>query len=432
MYQKNISIVSTEWTQSNIKAHYILNFGLAEEQLFSKSIQRSHKIFGQFAFLKEVSPNIYEAIRDPLGIEKLFYTETKNRIFFAQNFKDLIKFQTDIFSVPRGMHVRIGKSGIRETVNDFRLISSLNLYGYNGTHNFQREIETRIATAFSLIRKLEESGWNVFIALSGGLDSSTIAFKSKKHLKNPIACTVDLGDSEDASIAKSISKTIEMKHLVFETSESEIKSTLANAPQLCQDFRDFNVHCAVLNIILAKNIRNWADDHLKNKEKLIILTGDLMNEFTCDYSEEIIGGKKYYRLPRVSKKNLQNNLIGSVDTSDREISPFRNYGIRCIQPYAILYDLYSSLPSEALEDKDAKLSINSFLVPQKILQHIPKNKLRAQVGGIENKGILGLCHKLDINEEFFTAQLLKGSGGTAKNIPIVMGRYDTETFSALK
>jgi hypothetical protein len=435
------NIFSTSWEEDGYIAHYAVTLSSSIIGSAFDPLAGTPKIFGQFSTLKKFNASTYEAIRDPLGISKLFYTETgKGELIFSEKFTDLFQYKSKIYSVPAGKHVRIGTGGIRELIQDIRPGEAINkklrvdsLQNANADAEgqlFQKKLTDRLNIVFSLIRNLENAGWKIFVALSGGLDSSIIANAAVIHLAGPIACTLDLGRSEDAEKSSLIAQHLGIKHLVFDTSDNEIIKTVSNAPLLCQDFRDFNVHCAALNLLLARNIRSWTDSNYPEAgNKIIVLTGDLMNEYTCDYLEETIDDKVYYKLPRVGKKDLQRYLIRGLDTSDRELSPFRHYGLTCIQPYAIVFDLYANLSESILETKDSKKLLNSFLVPKEVSDLIPKAKLRAQVGGKESMGILGLCHKLGFNDRYFREKLMEQSGGTQDQIPIFVGKYDVENFS---
>jgi len=156
-----------------------------------------------------------------------------------------------------------------------------------------------------------------------------------------------------------------------------------------------------------------------------------MNEFTCDYAGEVIDDVEYYKLPRAGKKKvLQKHLIKGLDTSDREISVFKAYGLYCVQPFACIYDLYESIPESVFQDEDPKKVLNSFQVDQEILAFIPKEKLRAQVGSRENMGILGLCHKKGFTDQPYLDQLRQDCGYPEAKVPIFIGRYDRESFSS--
>lgn len=418
--------------------YYHLAFPIKLKDLDS-SIFNDGVHLGQYASYKEIENGLFLAVRDPLGIGKLFYTESvKGEIHFSDKFVNLFKHKSEIFSVPAGTMVLIGTDGRREMIRSLgttRLTDeSLNIDDLERKNNqivknFRTRVENRLHTLFEKFGELEKEGWSFFIALSGGLDSTIIASKASKYLHSPIACTLDLGKSEDSEKSLKIAAELGLKHIVFSTNEEEILQTLDDAPILCQDYRDFNVHCATLNILLAKNINQIVESDANiNKNKVIVLTGDLMNEFTCDYAGEVIDGVEYYRLPRVNKKDLQEILINGLDTSDREISVFEKYGLKCIQPYAILYDLYQSIPESILNMENSKKVLNSFLVDAKILQHIPKTKLRAQVGSRENMGILGLCHKKGIDNKTFYKSLLDKAGFSEGNIPIFAGHYEMEEF----
>lgn len=412
-----------------------------EPEIFRNSLDifDEGNIYGQYACIKKIDSQTYEGVRDPLGIGKLFYCCDEEESFhFSRRFTDLFKWETKIYSLPAGYKVRLSKEGIkriRSLAPPVKSNKSLNTTAFReGTKNrdvleFRKEFDDRINLIFHSLAEKEREGWTIFVALSGGLDSTAIALKASTYLSSPVACTLDLGKSEDSEKSIKIASHIGIAHETFPASREEIINAMEEAPYSCQDFRDFNVHCAALNILLARNIRNLIEkDEAMDPEKVIILTGDLMNEFTCDYAGEIIDGKEYYKLPRVGKKQLQQYLISGLDTSDREVSPFKSYGLSCIQPYAILYDMYLALDESVLLQEDPKKLVNLFQVDDTIRKFIPKVKLRAQVGSRENMGILGLCHSLGWDDKIYLDNLLKMSGYPDGRVPLFVGRYDVEKF----
>ncbi|MDC7223963.1 MAG: asparagine synthase-related protein [Spirochaetales bacterium] len=393
--------------------------------------------YGQFASVCQIDENSYEGVRDPLGIGKLFYCrDEEGTLRFSSRFSDLFGYKSKIYSLPAGYKVRIDSEGVHKLaslsapcpLNEEMDAAALEEDRFS-VRRFHNDFASRMELVFRGLREKEEEGWKIFIALSGGLDSTIIALKSSQYLKSPLACTLDLGKSEDSEKALKIADHIGLEHKVFKASREDMLDALKEAPYGCQDFRDFNVHCAALNILLARHIKELADrDDRIDSEKVLVLTGDLMNEFTCDYAGEVIDGKEYYKLPRVGQKELQNYLIGGLDTSDREVSPFRSYGLHCVQPYAILWDLYASLDESVLLHGDPKKLLNSFMVDDYIARLIPKVKLRAQVGSRENMGILGLCHSLGMNDKTYLHDLLEKAGHPDGRVPLFVGRYDVEKF----
>ena len=396
-------------------------------------------VYGQFACLRKIDDQNYEGVRDPLGIHKAFYCrDGEGRLHFSRRYTDLFCWESKIYSLPAGYKVLLSPEGISKirslmpssASNDVLNAEAFEEGSANGNvRMFRKDFDERLNLIFHGLREKEKEGWTVFVALSGGLDSTIIASKAASFLASPIACTLDLGKSEDSEKSIKIAGHIGIDHRTFPASREEIMDAVEEAPFSCQDFRDFNVHCAALNILLARNIHSLVEkDKTKDPEKIIILTGDLMNEFTCDYAEEVIDGKEYYKLPRVGKKQLQQYLISGLDTSDREVSPFELYGLTCIQPYAVLYDLYQSLDESVLFSEDPKKLVNLFQADDVIRDFIPKVKLRAQVGSRENMGILGLCHSLGWDDKTYLANLLEKSGFPHGQVPLFVGRYDVEKF----
>ena len=427
--------ITAEWNEDSIKKRYHVELDGMLEKPSLDVFGDLQNIYGQYAAFCRTGDNVFEAVRDPLGIAKLFYVETPSgKIRFSERFDQLFQYESPIYAVPAGMHVRIAAGGIRECLQNVSADSSVTgspFKSESGEGNcFRDTVQLRLEQLFKALRELEEAEqYSVFVALSGGLDSSIIAAYATRYLKAPIACTLDLGKSEDSEKASRIADSLGIKHLTFPTGRDEILKVLEEAPSACQDFRDFNVHCAVLNLLLARNVRGVVDQTSSmDAEKTIILTGDLMNEFTCDYAGEVIDGVEYYKLPRIGKKDLQRYLVKGLDTSDRELSPFGRYGLKCIQPYAVLYDLYMGIDERVLLYDDPKKFLNSSFVSEEILSFIPKVKLRAQVGSRENMGILGICHSQGIGNRHFKKGLLEQSGYPNGKIPIFVGRYDVESF----
>ena len=187
---------------------------------------------GQFAYFQKQEKGIYTAVRDPLGIGKLFYTETSNgEIHFSNKYVSLFPYKSKIYSVPAGLMVNIGTGGKRELIRSLyvqkKIDDSLNKDAFiknegNSIKNFREQINNRLEVIFKHLKLYEENGWTFIIALSGGLDSTVIATKASQHLKMPIACTLDLGKSEDSEKSSKIAKHLEINHLIFPTSEQQI------------------------------------------------------------------------------------------------------------------------------------------------------------------------------------------------------------------
>ena len=335
--------------------------------------------------------------RDPLGLSKLyFYIDPDNNLITSKSWMDLI-FKggsiKSIYAIPKGTLIKYENG-------NFTKIRSFNLPIYKGeSKNIAKKINERILNLFSKINKKIGGEKNeIFLALSGGLDSGFLLEKANKSNLMLTACTLKMPGSQDAELAKKLSTKINTKHLEIKTDEVNMLKALKLSPIIAEDWRDFNVHCAAINLIIAQYLEKKFENP---KKELFIITGDLMNEYVCDYKSEEFNGKAYYKLPEIPKIKLQKYLINGLSTSSREDIVFSNYGINTIQPYAIVSDLYLNLNDNELSCENIKRKINLSSNDNWLIDYISGEKLRAQVGSKDTMGMLGLAVNNNINEKFF-------------------------------
>src|SRR5262249_35733578 len=199
--------------------------------------------------------------------------------------------------------------------------------------------------------------------------------------------------SEDFKAARRVADVLGIPLIPVLRPAECVLSSLAPAILLCQDFRDFNVHCAIVNLFIAETIRaRFAD------EDVIVLTGDLMNEYVCDYQEERIEDTVYYRQPRVPPAARRRFLLRGLDAGDREIGVFNAFDLKVCQPYAALARLYLQLPADLLADPDIKRRLNAPLLRPELRTRVAAPKRRAQIGGPRG-GTVGLLHRHRIGSE---------------------------------
>jgi hypothetical protein len=155
----------------------------------------------------------------------------------------------------------------------------------------------------------------------------------------------------------------------------------------------FNVHCATVNLFIAQDLRAAFP-----VGRVIVLTGDLMNEYVCDYSEERVGDTDYYKIPRIPPDKRRRFFVRGLDTSDREIGVFWAYGLVACQPFAVLAERYMRIAPSLLAQPDLKWNLNGPLLTSQAAPHVNRAKTRAQVGG-KDLGTLGIYHQMGIAEE---------------------------------
>ena len=378
-------------------------------------ILKFREINGNFCVIKKRGENYY-IFRDQLGTKKLFWSLKNKKILISDNFIKLLKLNKsnkNIKSFKSGFLTIINKNGkiiklkkIRKSksflpkkIND----KTLYLLVRNRINNFLKALKNNY-------------GDEVYVCLSGGLDSTVIAYLASKIFKKvtAVSCSIIASNkksqklitsevdnkkfvSKDFLKAKKISELlgIEFKSIFF-TKEDCLKS-LKKVMYLSPDWRDYKVHCTILNYQIAKNLKK--DIHYNSQP---VITGDFMNEFAADYEKEKINNKKFYEIPIKNKKRKQQFLINGLKSSDRENGVFNYFQIPSFQPYSSVLSIFENLPKSYLDHKNIKYKINGKIIDKKILKIVNKQKIRAQVGG-SGGGILGVMIKNKIDQK----QLIK-------------------------
>lgn len=347
---------------------------------------------GSFAF-KIKKNNYYYCVRDKVGTLKLFYGVKikNNKLTFSNSYIKLLKVckKNSIYSVDKGAISKFNTRG--EILQKVKFTKYKN---FKDLSQKKKNIITKIKIYLREIKK--KHGETCIILLSGGLDSTIIAYYAKKIFKNPIAICATFKSkdqnkiiSKDMAVANTVAKALEIKikNLFFDN--NTIKNKLTSIIESAQDWRDYNIHCATLNYYIAKYL-------YKTNKNIPVLTGDLMNEYCADYETEYYDNKPYYRLPKIDKKILQRFLINGLDSSAREVSVFKKFNINLYQPYSIVSDDYKNLSRKLIISKNFKYKFNNDLISKKIFKLVSKKKNRAQITDDEG-GILKyfIMNKLD-------------------------------------
>ena len=358
---------------------------------------------GQYAFAVARDDSIYLA-RDPIGSNKLFYGYNSKGQFVAGSrlvhvWRCGIALD-DIRSCPPGRVLAI-------VGNDIQKVGGADLSSMPPDTNFDLG-EFRAGVRWALTEVFnwlahEFENHRIVVCLSGGLDSSVVASLARASFANVTAACftyLDPNDvrfyalgttadnlasaSEDFRCARRVAESLDMPLLAVVRSREAVASAVTASVRLCQDWRDFNVHCATVNLFLAQDIRAAFPN-----EKIVVLTGDLMNEYVCDYHTEQVGDRAYYKIPRIPVDKRRKHFVRGLDSSDREIGVFWAYGLTVCQPFAAVADRYMRIPAAVLEQPDVKWELNGSLLSPAVSAYVSREKTRAQVGG-KDLGTLGI------------------------------------------
>jgi asparagine synthetase B (glutamine-hydrolysing) len=231
-------------------------------------------------------------------------------------------------------------------------------------------------------------GKRVVVCLSGGLDSSLIAALAAQTIPSLTAVTYTYGDragapSDDAVAAEQLANHLGIAHRVVTATDTQIMGVIPRALRDGQDWRDFNVHCAIVNTLLADAISADSVDG----DDIIVLTGDLMNEVFADYTPVQYGGNTYYSLPHLPVDRLRSVLVRGVQVGDREIGVFARKHLTVIQPYADATEHLLKLPT-TMSKVEAIRALAGPLLPPYVYD---RPKVRAQIGDdTVSRGVLPL------------------------------------------
>jgi asparagine synthetase B (glutamine-hydrolysing) len=366
------------------------------------------RMVGAYACIRSAGESIRLA-RDPLGLNKLFWAPGDGEaVLFAARPWRLVeagcRFE-DIWSVPAGVDIDVDfECGIRK-VRWLRPGGWLERRA--PAEGSPQSIAERIRSALDgYCAALAEahSRSRIFVCLSGGLDSSGVAALAQRHFAEVTAVSFDLErgnqpSSADRRAAERLAGDLGLPLLRVTVTDEALLAGLDTALSNGIDWRDFNVHAALVNVALAQGIAAACDPEELNG--VLVLTGDLANEYLSDYHAEQYGGVTYYDLPRLPTWTLQRVLIRGLETSHREVGPFQAQGLALVQVYAAAVDEYLTLPAPFLADPARKDRLSRMVFGDLIPDYVyARPKTRAQTGDPDaGRGVLGVCveHGIDQN-----------------------------------
>jgi asparagine synthetase B (glutamine-hydrolysing) len=249
-----------------------------------------------------------------------------------------------------------------------------------------------------------KQGADVYVCLSGGLDSTGIAALVAEHFPGATGVSFDLAGgqpSADRVAGRRVARELDLPLLEADASEEELLEHLDTVLLEGVDWRDFNVHAGLVNAVLASAIAEAGGRFARP----LVFTGDLANEFLIDYAAERYEGETYYELPRLSPRMLRASLVRGLDTSHREVGVLGAFGIPVVQPYAVAVDTYLALPEEFLLLPERKERLCRAIFGERLPGFVyERPKARAQTGGAEGAGVLGACLRHGIDGRWLRAR----------------------------
>ena len=194
--------------------------------------KKKEPILGEFAGIFKYKKN-YIVYRDHIGCRKFFFIFKNKKLYTSSNFIDLIKYGEDfIQSAEPGFYTEINSNG--------ELINKTQIPRYTIRSKRSKNIEEYL----KFIKK--RYGRNCIVCLSGGLDSTIIAYYAKKIFDNVTLITAYFNNSErninsDYISSKKIGIFLDLKHHFVKVDNGIITKNLKKIMYACQDWRDYNL-----------------------------------------------------------------------------------------------------------------------------------------------------------------------------------------------
>lgn len=395
---------------------------------------------GHFAVHERDDSGNHFLARDLLGVHKLFFAVGRNGQVSTSNFLvDLLRAGhsiENVFSVPSGHLVRISPAESRyELVRWGQLhfgSCEAGTLPVRTLAEYARSIRAALDRTFRLLSE-RLAGRPVYVTLSGGLDSTTIAMLAREHFADVRAVSFALRTREEAAsgtdrfFARRVARDLRLPLLEVTAEPDEVLELLDDVLVYGQDCRDFNVHCGLVNAAIARALGALHG----TGPRPIVLTGDTMNELFADYAPVQLHGREYYRLPQIDRGRVRRFLVGGLDSGDREVGIFARFGVDTVQPHALCAPEYAALPENLACEEGAKSRLLSRVMHDRIPDYVcRRSKVRAQSASEgEPGGTLALLVERGIDQEALESRFAELLGIAQRSVTALVraGRYRFST-----
>jgi asparagine synthase (glutamine-hydrolysing) len=210
--------------------------------------------------------------RDWAGIKPLYYGHSDGKLCFASEAKALVGIADDVREFPPG-YIYSREQGFKKYANEAVATPEFEDYEQG-----KKAIKELLMEATEKRMKDNAVGG---VLLSGGLDSSLIAYMAHE-IKPDIECfTVSMEEGQDLPLAKDVTKHLGIKHHILMFSEKEIKEILPLAIHHQEMYEESCVHGAIANFLAGRFIK----PHTK-----VVLTGEGADEFLGGYDGQFKKG----------------------------------------------------------------------------------------------------------------------------------------------
>jgi len=232
----------------------------------------AEKVDGDFACALLDDDSLFLA-RDSAGVKPLYYGHHEGRMLFASEAKCMVGIADDVKEFPHG-YAYSHELGFHRFAH--QAVETPEFEDYEQGKNAVRQL--LMEATEKRMRDNAVKG----VLLSGGLDSSLIAYMAHQ-IKPDIECfTVSMEGGEDLPLAKDVTDYLGVKHNVLIFGEKEIEEVLPLAIHHQEMFEESCVHGAIANFLAGR----FVSTHAK-----CVLTGEGADEFFDGYDGQFKKGR---------------------------------------------------------------------------------------------------------------------------------------------
>ena len=231
----------------------------------------AEKIDGDFACAVSDGGRLILA-RDWAGIRPLYYGHCSQSLCFASEAKALVGLADDVKEFPQG-YVYSQEQGFKKYANE--AVKTPDFEGYEQGKKMVRDL------LMEAVEKRMQDNAVGGVLLSGGLDSSLIAYMVHE-IKPDIECfTVSMENGQDLPLAKDVTRYLGMKHHILMFGEKEIQEILPSAIYHQEMYEESCVHGAIANYLAGRFV---------SSQTKVVLTGEGADEFFAGYDGQFRQG----------------------------------------------------------------------------------------------------------------------------------------------
>lgn len=231
------------------------------------------KIDGDFACAIADGDQLILA-RDRAGIKPLYFGQDRDgNLCFASEAKALVDISSNVREFPPG-YVYSRKLGFQKYKNEAAETPEF--------ENYEQAKQTVKDLLIEATERRMKDNAVTGVLLSGGLDSSLIAWMAHE-IKPDIECfTVSMEEGQDLPLAKDVTDYLGVKHHILMFGEKEINEILPLAIHHQEMYEESCVHGAIANFLAGRFIKGKAN---------CVLTGEGADEFFAGYDGQYKQGR---------------------------------------------------------------------------------------------------------------------------------------------